>query len=452
MSSSLPKLKSFTNSIRTGWVRMTKGAPDRKLKLIAISGTRGKTTVAQLMFTILRRAKYSVGLISTDGTWANDEELNFDFNANTLTAENFHRALKTMLSLGVTIVVVETHSQAITQGVFDGVVFDSGALTNIGGGEFAEGFKDQIQYAETLFEPITQIANEGLAVINADDDSAQWVNHRSQYIEQNIYAAWCSKSQAEELNYSFRGITFRYEGGFFQTTLIGSLNLENLLLAIKLANKYTGVDQIDRAITEFAGVSGHLEAVQLEPFTVIIDSASEPVIVEKIITDLNQIRNPEARLICVIGAPGRRQPSAKLIAQTVAKYAKTIIITPLDPGDIDVAKINTEIFQNAEKQNTVLVERIGDHDEFKATDKVNLRSKVERVIRNSDVPIVAFDDNTPVGRADGIAFAIQIAGPDDVVILFGKGNHDTMDFGKAIYEWSDHKLVEKLLEKSHRGY
>jgi len=441
----MPIFQRTFSHIRSAFARLSAGRPDRKLQLIAITGSQGKTIVAHTIYSILSKSQQAVGLISTDGAWAYDELVSTELSANSMTAKDFFNQLKKLYDMGIEIVVVETCADTIREGVFKGVTFAAGVLTNIAGGEFLESYRHQTDYAETVFQPITQIAAEGLAVINADDDSISWVRQRAESIKQNIYAALCSTSQAEDWQKSLSGMTFKFEGGFFQTSLIGSFNLENLLLAIKLASKYVSIDQIDRALSDFKGVPGRMQVLQTDPLTVIVDYGYQPMVIEKVIQDIKEITPSESKLLIVLGAAGKRSQQRRYVARVALKHARAIILAPLDPRNEDVARINSDIFRHAEELNAVLVERVSAHDEYKALDSTNLSSKLERVTKNGDVPIVAFDENSPVGRADAVEFALHLAQPGDTVLISGKGNDDVLDFGRAVYEWNDPNITRELL-------
>src|SRR5690606_15197429 len=138
-------------------------------------------------------------------------------------------------------------------------------------------------YAEQVFQFVTQIKPEGMAVINADDDSLPWIQRQAGTIPQPIYAAFVSKNDTRELQTGLWGCSFEYEGGFYQSQLVTSMHLENLLLAIRLCMKYLGSDKIDAAINELKQLPGRLEHIPDEKVTVLLDGAFLPPLVEQLL-------------------------------------------------------------------------------------------------------------------------------------------------------------------------
>lgn len=417
------------------------------LRLVAITGSAGKTTTGHVLHHILAHSGIHTGFMSTSGAWLNDQLIDPDFVLNVATSQEFNDTLLLLASKGAQVVIMEAPASAIVQRRFFGMQFDSLILTNIGGGDFARDFASEQEYAETIFSLLHQVEEEGMAVLNADDDASQWIAQNAAAIKQNIYAAWTSKEEAENLEISGAGTRFQFGGGYFDTKTISRLYLENMLQAIKLATKYVGLDAIDAALNSYHGLAGREQVIKTQPYTIVVDYAYQPIVIDMLLEDIKQTVPPGHKLITILGAAGQRGDGRKQVGIPAVKYSDIVLLTPQDPRGEDVMSINTKIAKFTEEFGGVLVDRFIDVQEYEAQPKQNLNDKIARVILNGDVPIISFDANSPVGRYNAIDYAIEVATPGDVILILGKGDDDVMDFGDTLYEWSDAEAVKDILDR-----
>ncbi len=415
-------------------------------KIIAVTGSAGKTTTAHLLHHILSYGGKNTGLISTSGIWANGKQLDPDFVVNVASEQELNTALVELSKQGMDLIIVEAPAGLIAQKRFFGMTFDSLILTNIGGGDFARDFVNEEEYAQTIFSLLHQVTEEGMAVLNADDDSSEWIAINAERIKQNIYAAWSSKQQAEDLEITLTGTRFKYSGGFFETKTISQLYLENTLQAIMLASKYVGLDSVDAALNSYRGLAGREQILKMQPTTILVDYAYQPIVIDMLLSDIRSSIPKTSRIITILGAAGQRGDSRKQVGIPAVKYSDIVMLAPQDPRGEDVVTINTRIAELTESYGGVLVERFIDMQEYETIPKDNLNEKINRVMLNSDVPIISFDSNSPVGRYNAVDYALELSKPGDVVAILGKGDDDVMDFGDTLYEWSDEKAVRDVLD------
>lgn len=415
-------------------------------KLIAITGSAGKTSTGHILQHLLSYSGKSVVFLSTSGIWVNGENTEPDFVLNVATPQEVNELVIKFASQGIELILLEAPATSIAKKTFIGMSFDSITLTNIGGGDFARDFSSEQEYAQTIFSVLHQVQEEGLAVLNRDDDASGWVARSADTIKQNIYAAWTSKQEVENLSMTTLRTKFNFMGGFFDSKTLTSLYLENLLQAIRLASKYVGVDSIDSALNSYRGLAGREQIVKSQPYTIIVDYAYQPIVIDMFLTDVAKLVGEQSKLITVVGAAGQRGDSRKQVGLAAAKHSDIVLLCSQDPRKEDVSAINTKIAALAEPAGGVLVDRFIDSQEFASLPRQNLREKVERVIQNGDVPFVAFDAQSPAGRYNAIEYALELAVPGDIVVVLGKGDDDVMDFGDLLYEWNDERAIRDILE------
>jgi len=279
------------------------GYPARKLTMIGVTGTDGKTTTTNLLYQILLTAGIKAGMISTVNAVIGDQVLDTGFHVTTPDAPDVQRYLSMMAAAGLTHVVLETTSHGWAQYRVDGCEFDIGVVTNIthehldyhGSYEAYRAAKARLllSLAETQVKPQ---GNPRLAVLNRDDSSYEYlssviqsaISHQLFAISQRLSAISYGLGEgadvrAENIVYDASGFQFTIKNDkqrvAIDTNLIGNFNISNCLAALTAATSGLGIDPeiAARSIAAFRGVPGRMERVELgQLFIAIVDFAHTP--------------------------------------------------------------------------------------------------------------------------------------------------------------------------------
>jgi UDP-N-acetylmuramoyl-L-alanyl-D-glutamate--2,6-diaminopimelate ligase len=425
------------------------------LELIGVTGTSGKTIVASTIHHLLHAGGLSVGLISTLGVFAGKEKLDRewqDFTVNLTRPGILDRALKKLHKLGMQYVVVELPVNLLEDGAVKNKEFTAMVVTNIYKDlDVYSQFGDYPEYAKYIFSAIRKIKNEGLVVLNADDDSAGWLADQAKSIEQNIYAAWISQFMATEVEQILGGMRFKFNGGIYATRNFTNLGLMNTMQALQIAAKFVGTNVLDAGLNTFPGVPGRFDTFDMQGRTVIVDYPYLESSIGRALAALKPLVPAGKRLIVVFGAAGERGPQRYRLVLPVSKHADLMLLCAQDPRRDHVANINSAMIELVELQGAAVVDRFTSHDEYSAVDKKNLQLKINRVIENGDKPLLAFDASSPSSRYDAVDFALRSAEIGDVILLLGKGDDEVIDFGDALYEWNDHEMIVEIAATIDHG-
>ena len=264
--------------------------PGRKLTVIGVTGTDGKTTTTNLLYQILRKAGIKAGMVSTVNAVIGDEVLDTGFHVTTPDAQDVQRYLAKMVDAGLTHVVLETTSHGWAQHRVDASEFDIGVVTNITHEHMDEhGSYENYRAAKArLFESLEKTlpkpqGNPRLAVINRDDQSFDFLNDFIKTKKLNYGLQVDADVRAENVTYSPSGIRFTAASKDFRvdvtSKLVGAYNVSNCLAALTAAVYGLGIDPKVAAdgIASLAGIPGRMERIDLgQPFTAIVDFAHTP--------------------------------------------------------------------------------------------------------------------------------------------------------------------------------
>ena len=402
------------------------GYPARKLTMIGITGTDGKTTTSNILYQILLAAGFKTGMISTVNAVIGDHVLDTGFHVTTPDAPDVQRYLARMLESGLTHVVLETTSHGWAQCRVDACEFDIGLVTNIthehldyhGSYENYRAAKSRLftSLAETL--PKLR-GNIYLGVLNRDDQSYPYLAHVTK-VHQSCYGqSPDSDVCAGEITYSPAGIRFKASGDNFcvevHSSLLGAFNVSNCLAALTAAIVGLGIDPQVAAdgIASLPGVPGRMERIDLgQNFTAIVDFAHTPNALK---VALQAVRPMTAgRVIAVFGSAGLRdKEKRRMMAEVSAELADISILTAEDPRTESLDEILEEMSAGACGKGAV-------------EGKTFWRVK---------------------DRGEAIRFALKMAKPGDVVISCGKGHEQSMCFGTQEYAWDDRTAMRAAISE-----
>ncbi len=319
----IQKLKNILHFFESLFGAVIFGFPGRKLKVIGVTGTDGKTTTVNLIHHILTTAGYKTGISSTLSS------------AHTTTPGRWHlqKFLRQCLDNGCTHVVLEVSSIAIDQYRIWGIDFAIGVLTNIANNEHLDYHGSFENYSDIKIKFLKSCKK---IISNGDDPSAVFLNRA--------------------IFYSLKDWG-KYD---YETQLIGDFNRMNILAATTVAREM-GISQevIAKAVASFQPPSGRLEFVVKKPFSVIVDFAHTPQAFEKVLPVAASMKRLAAsKLIHVFGCTGDRDRSKRpIMGQIAAKYDDVIILTHEDTYSEDPKKIILEIAAGGTKEHLEIFDR-----------------------------------------------------------------------------------------------
>lgn len=443
-------MKNEYHKFQATWANIRYGFPARKLKVIGVTGTDGKTTTVSMIYHILKKAGLKVAMMSTIEILIGDKSLDSGLHVTTPEPWEVPKYLRMMLREGVEYVVIEATSNGLDQNRLAGVSYDSAAITNIRE-DHLDYHKTWENYARAKFKLIENVRAKGLVVLNDDDEkSASWLMEKSQGLKQMVYAKWVSKNDLFNKRMTIDGLVFDYDGQNFKIPMIGEHNFENLLQVINVCKKYLKLDEIRNSLLDYRSPLGRMQLLQSRPFTVIVDFAHTPNALAKALESVKLIKpEPDSRIITVFGCAGKRDKGRRKMGGVSAVLSDITILTAEDPRDEDLSDVNTEILQYAEKNGGVVIDRFATRKLYKAAPFEHLEEKIDMILRNADKALISFDENSPRSREDAIEFAIRIAKKGDIVFITGKGHEKSLAFGsdEKEYPWSDQEVVEEKLKR-----
>jgi UDP-N-acetylmuramoyl-L-alanyl-D-glutamate--2,6-diaminopimelate ligase len=419
--------------------------PARKLTVIGVTGTDGKTTTTNLIYKILLAANIKAGMISTVNAVIGDDVLDTGFHVTTPDAHDVQRYLSKMVEAGLTHVVLETTSHGWAQHRVDACEFDIGVLTNITHEHMNEhgSFENYRAAKARLFSSLEWTrpkpqGNPRLGVINRDDlKSFDFLNDLIKVNKVNYGLDERADVRAVDVEYNPSGIQFTARSKHFevrmQSSQVGAFNVSNCLAALTAAVYGLAIDPATAAqgIAALDGIPGRMERIDMrQSFTAIVDfahtpnalkvtleAAKEMLSTEKNKEDsVNSVRSVvnQPRIIAVFGSAGLRdKEKRRMMAETSAELADLTVLTAEDP--------------RTESLDGIL-------EEMAAGTRSRGGREGETFWRVPD-------------RGEAIRFALKLARPGDVVLACGKGHEQSMCFGARECPWDDRTAMRAALSE-----
>lgn len=361
------------------------GHPEKKLKMIGVTGTNGKTTTTNIIKHILMQNGHKTGLVGTIQNEIGDEVFHTD--NTTPFAFDFMALLDKMVKAGCEYVVMEVSSFGLVQNRIGSSYFDVALFTNLTQDhlDYHKDMEDYYQAKKMLFGIC------GTAICNTDDSYGERLYNEVVCPKRSFSVKNETDFRAENISIKASGSVFdlHYDGKSYQvkTNMTGLFNISNVLGAIAVCiEEGIPVDSIISAVGNYNGVKGRCEIIPTgRDFTVICDYAHTPDAVENVLKSLKPYA--ENRLICLFGCGGNRDAAKRpRMAAAAAKYADKIIVTSDNPRDENPEEIIREILTGLE---------------------------------NSDVSYDVVTD-----RREAIYHALKTAENGDIIVLAGKGHED----------------------------
>lgn len=434
----IQKFKNFVHLLQSLIANIQYGFPSKKLKIIGVTGTDGKTTTVSMIYHILKANDYKVAMIST--LFAEYEGIRIDTGEHVTTPEpwDLPSILSKLHKMGAEYVVLESTSSGLDQNRLYGIEYIYSVITNIGY-DHLDYHKTWENYANAKFKIAAKTLKTGKVFFNLDHFSADWLKSRSSKLN-NV--DWFSTKELSNTKSSTNGIEFEYNSINFSIPIIGEHNFQNAIGAIKLTHQILNLELISKALQSFKTPKGRMEIIQSTPFSVIIDFAHTPSSLENALMSVQKIKpNNDSRIICVFGCAGDRDRKRREMGEVSTRLADITILTLEDPRFEKVKEINNEIIQHALQNNPTIINRFENHDEFESFNFENLTATPK--------DLFTFDYDNMLNREDAIKFALKIARDNDIVFITGKGHEQSLAIGNPPVEnpFSEHDLVNKLLNK-----
>ena len=389
------------------------GNPSRNLRLIGVTGTNGKTTVTSLLYQLFKKAGYKVGLLSTVKIMVDD----FEYKATHTTPDSLsiNKYLSEMNAEGVEFCFMEVSSHGIHQFRTEGLRFEGGVFTNLS--------HDHLDYHNTFAEYrdvkkkfFDELSKDAFALVNEDDKNGS-VMLQNTIAKKYTYALkQYADYKTQILENQFGGLLLNVNGNEVWTKLIGGFNAYNVL-AIYATAELLGLEKVEilRLISDLENVSGRFQYVISEnKITAIVDYAHTPDALKNVLETINSIRTKNEELITIVGCGGDRDKTKRPKMGYIASALSTkVIFTSDNPRSENSQGILNEIEAGVEPQN------------FKKT--------------------LTIED-----RKQAIKTACQMAQPNDIILIAGKGHETYQEINGERFDFDDLKMVKgffKQLEK-----
>ncbi len=404
--------------------------PARRMTVIGVTGTDGKTTTTNLLFKILLEAGKRVGMVSTVNAVIGDEVIDTGFHVTTPEAPDVQRYLARMLAAGLTHVVLEATSHGLAQHRVSGCEFDIGIITNITHEhlDYHGSYEAYWEAKGSLFAGLSKTTfkprgNPRLAVLNLDDRSYKYLRQLTE-VKQVAYSLEKTDTDiyATNIRHSPDGLHFdvHVAGAQFSLTspLIGTHNVSNCLAAVGAAYYGLGVspEAICAGIQRLHSIPGRMELIDCgQDFIAVVDFAHTPNALLRALQAARALTH--GRVLAVFGSAGLRdRQKRRLMAEISAEMADMSFLTAEDPRSESLEEILAEM-----------------------ADAVRSKGGVEKQT------FTCIPD-----RGAAIMSAVRAARPGDVVIACGKGHEQSMCFGETEYPWDDRTAMRAALAQ-HLG-
>lgn len=384
--------------------------PSDKLKLVGVTGTNGKTTIASLLYQMFKRAGYKVGLLSTVKILVDNNEFKATHTTPDSLTINYY--LNEMAEAGCEFCFMEVSSHGIHQKRTEGLHFTGGIFTNLTHDhlDYHKTFAEYRDVKKSFFDNLPKTA---FAISNVDDKNGM-VMLQNTVAKKVTYAIKSyADYKAQILENQFSGLLLKINNNEVWTKLIGAFNAYNLL-AIYATGVELGLesDEVLRLLSELESVSGRFQYfVSPGKITAVVDYAHTPDALENVLKTINDIRTKNEILITVVGCGGDRDKTKRpVMAKIASDLSNKVIFTSDNPRSEDPQVIIDEMEKGVEPQN------------FKKTLSI-------------------------LDRKQAIKTACQMAQPNDIIVIAGKGHETYQEIKGVRHDFDDMKIVKEFLNQ-----
>ena len=391
------------------------GHPSRRLTLVGVTGTNGKTTIATLLYRLTRAMGHKAGLLSTVVNYVYEEAV--PSTHTTPDALALNGLLSRMVEAGCTYAFMEVSSHSIAQERIAGLDFDGALFTNLTR-DHIDYHKTFDNYRDTKKRLFDNLRKDAFAVTNKDDKNGLVMTQNCKATVHTYSTRSLADYKAQILEEGFDGMMLSINGKEVFVPLVGRFNVSNLL-CIYGAALNLGFDELDilRVLSTLKPVNGRFETIHSpKGWTAIVDYAHTPDAVDNVIQTIREILNSKAinpqsgqtaKLITVIGCGGNRDKGKRpMMAQIAKKGSEQLILTSDNPRDEEPLDILNDMkagLTETELRTTLVIE----------------------------------------DRAAAIQTACTLAQANDVILIAGKGHEDYQIIKGVKHHFDDHEQVRK---------
>ena len=385
------------------------GNPSHKLKLVGVTGTNGKTTIATLLYNMFRKFGYKVGLLSTVCNYIDDVEVPADHT--TPDPIELNELLAKMVEAGCEYAFMECSSHAIHQKRIGGLKFAGGLFTNLTRDhlDYHKTFENYRNAKKAFFDGLPK---DAFAITNADDKNGMIMVQNTKATVKTYSIRSMADFRARILECHFEGMYLEIDGREVGVQFIGKFNVSNLLAvygaAIMLGKK---PEDILLVLSTLHSVSGRLEPIHSpEGFTAIVYYAHTPDALANVLNAIHEVLDGKGHVITVCGAGGNRDKGKRpLMAQEAVRQSDKVIITSDNPRFEDPQEIINEMLAGLNEQ------------------------QMRKVI-------------SIVDRKEAIRTACMMAQKGDVVLVAGKGHENYQEIKGVKHHFDDKEVLHEIFK------
>ena len=383
------------------------GQPSKKLRLVGVTGTNGKTTIATLLYNMFRRMGHRCGLLSTVCNYIEGEAIPADHT--TPDPIELNRLLARMVEAGCEYAFMECSSHAIAQKRIGGLTFTGGIFTNLTRDhlDYHKTFENYRDAKKAFFDSLPKTA---FAITNADDKNGMFMVQNTKATVKTYSTRTVADFRARILESHFEGMYLDIDGQEVGVQFIGKFNVSNLL-AVYGAARMLGKERDDilLVLSTLKSVSGRLEPVYSpDGYTAIVDYAHTPDALENVLSAIHDVLNGKGHVITVCGAGGNRDKGKRpLMAQEAVRQSDKVIITSDNPRFEDPDDIIADMIAGLTPQ------------------------QMKKVVKITD-------------RREAIRTASMLAQKGDVILVAGKGHEDYQEIKGVKHHFDDKEVLREV--------
>jgi len=381
--------------------------PSRDLKVVGVTGTNGKTTIASLLYKTFSLLGYKVGLISTIKYYVGNDE--FPATHTTPDALHIQELMAYMVDSGCEYCFMEVSSHAIDQDRIAGIEFDGGVFTNLTHDhlDYHLTFAEYLRAKKKFFDALPATA---FALTNADDKNGMVMLQNTKALKQTYSLRALANFHCKVLEKHFDGMLLNIDGQEVWTHFTGVFNASNLLAVMGAAILLgVGRDDILRILSELRPVSGRFEIIRSpEGKYAVVDYAHTPDAIQNVLSGITEIRSGNEQVITVLGAGGDRDKTKRPeMAREAVNQSDKVILTSDNPRSEEPEQILADMEAGVEP-----------HQKHKVLSIVN--------------------------RREAIKTACMLARPGDIILVAGKGHEDYQEIKGVKHHFDDKEVINEI--------